>query len=983
MSAQDGERGSISNSVASQTEGVKRALVIGVSDYQADELKLNYADNDAALFKEYLSTIEQIPDERLSYLVDADAISINIMRELKKLMNESSKGDTVYIFFAGHGDVVDDFGGEEGFLLAADANEHQEYYGTQGVVPLKILNKVIDQVTAKEAKVVLVLDACRSGFLYKEGAQKNLETLNNNFQNSIKFLSCGPNQLSYESDDIKQGFFTHYLVLGLMGAADNMIQDNNIQYFELELFLDNNVKSETNDKQVPVVWNQKATEIFKAVNPEDKRIALEQIKSTSNIKNLLASRGVSNEIFKPVTLNPIIKQFNEALKKEDYNGNSTSAYELYHYALDKGLVGQDIIERMRYSLVSALSANAQLLINDYIGNAENLPNSSVFETKATYLGFCLNLLDKDDFSYNSLLTSKLFLEAYATIRSRNFSNYPIAKQKLKQALKIEERAAYIHNALGIILNHEEKYDEASFHYNRAKELIPSWSFPVNNLGTNYYETYHYSQANAFYLKALEMRGSNRTALNNLGAISKSQGKYHEAEQYYHKVNEISGGYSSTTLRNLGLLYKDRGNIKKAIEWFQKALEKDPTDVYTYYSYSAILNEHNIDAKRSEGFLKKAIQLEPYFSNGHAKYADLLRRYPRNEDSYKQADSLYDFAIKNDPYYEWSYAGRGWLYHKLKDKAKALASFEAGIKANPLNAKSYYYLAGYYNTGIKEKAKAVNYYKRAIEKDSFYLPAYRGLVNLYNGQDEEHKALTLLKEVIQWNTDAPDIWNLLGDTHFNLSDFVSAAEAYKKTITVDSTYAKGHSNLGYSQLQLGQYEAAVENFKLAVRFNPFQNNLEDYANLVLTEARKQNRKKELESTRTLLKLAYEMHENNKTAFALAEHYYLNGLSQLSKDIVSEYMKASVAKTWRIKMIELATKVEIDLKNKNKAAVFLEQLKEINPVPNVILEALILQIKGNKKLALEAIKTVNPLLLSTKYLKNKYSQGTILLIKNLSE
>lgn len=228
--SQPDERGSIANKIESSTEGVKRALVVGISDYHSDDMKLNFADDDAAFFKEYLSKVEEIPDERLAYLSDSDAISFNIMRELKKIMTETQSGDLVYLFFAGHGDVVDDFGDEEGFLLAADVNKNRNYYGTQGVVPLKIINRVITNVTEKGAKVVLVLDACRSGFLYKEGAQKNLKTFNNNFQNSTKFLSCGPDQLSYESKEIGHGFFTYYLILGLMGAADHLVQDKVVQW---------------------------------------------------------------------------------------------------------------------------------------------------------------------------------------------------------------------------------------------------------------------------------------------------------------------------------------------------------------------------------------------------------------------------------------------------------------------------------------------------------------------------------------------------------------------------------------------------------------------------------------------------------------------------------------------------------------------------------------------------------------------------------
>ena len=881
---QDEARGSIAKNISPATNGVKRALIVGISDYQSDAMKLNFADDDAAFFKDYLSNVEQIPDSRLAYLTDDEAISFNIMVELKKLMTESQAGDTVYLFFAGHGDVVDDFGDEEGFLLAADVNEDRNYYGTQGVVPLKIINRVITKVTEKGAKVILVLDACRSGFLYKEGAQKNLETFNNNFQNSTKFLSCGPDQLSYESKEIGHGFFTYYLVLGLMGAADHIVQDNKIQYFELEMFLDSNVKLETNDKQVPVVWNQKATDVFREITPFDKEFALNEIKNSSNVKNALASRGVSEvtEASESITENLVVQQFNEALSAQNYYGNNESALEVFYRGEKENLVAAEVSNRMRYTIVNALSSNAQLLINTYIGGAEVLPNGDTFISRAKDLEICLSLLDIDDFGYDRFLTSKLFLEAYSVIRSRNYSNYPLAKKKLEEALVIEDRAAYIHNALGIILNHEEQYELAQKHYDKAKELIPTWSFPVNNSGGNFLDKYQYRKAKNNYEKALELKGSYGTALNNLGVVSERQGEYHKAEFYYLRAKEVEQE-SATAIRNLGNLYRNRGNIRKAITFYKEALAKDSLDVYTYYSYSDLLNDNNINTEKAESLLKKAIKLEPYFSRGHAEYADLLRRYPRNENSLKEADSLYDFAIKNDPFYAWGYAGRAWLYHKQKQTDKALASFHKGIDVNSYKARPYYYLANYYGDGLKNNMKAEEYYKKAIAIDSFYLPAYEKLVSIYYKTDKTDKSLALINDLLKWNSDAPDAFNLLGRTYFARQEYNKAIDAFNQTLEIDSTYAKGYTNLSYSLAQTGNYKEAAVAFKSANKFNPYKNNVSTFVDLLLNEARKMNRENLSNDAEDLLVIANSMEFNLKSNFALAEHYYLNDESERANEL----------------------------------------------------------------------------------------------------
>jgi len=952
----EGARGSGAKKVGEKS-GVKRALVVGVADYNASSLKLNYADDDAVIFKDYLLEVEKIPEERLVSLIAHDSLptppeeeptSNNVLNELTKLMDETQQGDTVYFYFAGHGDVV-----------------------------------VISVVTNKGAKFILTLDACRSGFLYKEGTQKNLETFNNNFQHSTKFFSCKPEQFSLESGDIGHGYFTYYLVLGLLGAADNLVQDNNLQFFELSAFLANNVYKETNEKQSPIVWTQYFNEVFIPVNSKYKDIALNTLKASSGIKDIFAARGFEKAITENLSEIPIVKQFNKALKSEDYYGTKSSALELYKKAKNENLVKESVVKRMRNSLVNALSTNSQILINTYIGNAEVLPSSKVFITKAKYLEICLDLLEKDAFNYDRLYMSQLFLEAYAIIRAQNYSKYTIAKQKLKQALEIEDRAAYIHNALGIVLNHEEKYKEAKFHYKRANELIPSWSFPINNIGINYYDQHRYKEGETYLLEAIKLRGSYGTALNNLGAISESQGKYTAAENYYHKVGESKGGYSETALRNLGVLYEKKGNIKKALEYYELALEKNPNDVFTFYSLSELLIDEGIDVKRAEELLKNAIELEPYFSRGHAEYADFLRRYPKNEDSYKETLDLYDFAISNNPFYEWAYAGKGWLFHKQDLKDEALKSFEKGIASNSNKPKSYYYLANYYKNGLKDNIKSEEYYLKAIEKDTFYLPAYENLVELYNKSNQEEKSLDVLNKLVTWNADAPDIWNLLGNTHFDTGDFQKAAENYQKAIEVDSTYAKGFSNLAYSLMKTGKYSDASKAYKKAVQYNPYKNKLESFASLLLTEARKQNRNGNKNNAKTILEEAYYLVSNHETSFALAEYYYLNNNAKEAIKIANSIEVDALSKSRKLKHLELLTKIMVDLNLKKESQEYFTKFKAISPRPNNVLEALVKQTNKDKKGAKETFSKANVLMLRDKFLSKKFSADAINKIKQLQK
>ena len=152
--AQDDSRGSGGTSNAKAQSGNIHALIVGISDYNETDLQLDYADNDAILFKEYLTKAEGHPEDNIRLLINDDAIALNIVQQLKSIANKAETGDTVYLYFAGHGDVVNDFGKKAGFLLAADANANQEYY-SGGVIPLAFLNEtVLPNFTERNIKTI-------------------------------------------------------------------------------------------------------------------------------------------------------------------------------------------------------------------------------------------------------------------------------------------------------------------------------------------------------------------------------------------------------------------------------------------------------------------------------------------------------------------------------------------------------------------------------------------------------------------------------------------------------------------------------------------------------------------------------------------------------------------------------------------------------------------------------------------------------------
>jgi tetratricopeptide (TPR) repeat protein len=285
--------------------------------------------------------------------------------------------------------------------------------------------------------------------------------------------------------------------------------------------------------------------------------------------------------------------------------------------------------------------------------------------------------------------------------------------------------------------------------------------------------------------------------------------------------------------------------------------------------------------------------------------------------------------------------------------------------------------------LQEKVLAKELFEKSLQIDSFYMPAYKGLVSLLNSENNQDTSIKMLQKVIARNSQAPDLYALLGDTFYSKKEYEAAINNYQKAIVIDSTYAKGYTNLAYSKLITKEYENASKYFTLSAKYNPYKNKVADFSKLFLLQARREIRANNLEEGTTILEQAYTLDTNIETVFALTEIYYFSGEIDKKKALIEELKNFSVGKSWQIKKYELLSKIYIDLNDTKNARFYLDEMQKINPIATIILEALVLSINDKKKEAKEKLKMVNPLLLREQYLKRKYNNKTINTIKKLQK
>lgn len=134
------------------------ALVIGINAYHKVRPTLNYAVADARAVAAALPGLG-FPRENIRVLLDGEATKARIETILYRDFARMGPDDRLLVYFAGHGETLPIRGGEEGYLLPADADPQAL---PLTAIPMDDMRRIGQRLRAKHT--LFVMDACFSGF---------------------------------------------------------------------------------------------------------------------------------------------------------------------------------------------------------------------------------------------------------------------------------------------------------------------------------------------------------------------------------------------------------------------------------------------------------------------------------------------------------------------------------------------------------------------------------------------------------------------------------------------------------------------------------------------------------------------------------------------------------------------------------------------------------------------------------------------------
>ncbi len=221
------------------------AVVVGVSSY--DHMPtLKYTDDDAYRVYAFLRSPKggALEGDQISVLIDEAATKVKIIEAMRSTFAKAGPEDLIMLYFSGHG--------LNGAFLPID------FDGYNNRLDHETIKSILEESQAKYK--ICIADACHSGSLLamKGGTDQTIiesyyDQLAQAKAGTALIMSSKSQETSLESQGLRQGVFSHYLIKGLEGEADIQPRDRIVTIAELFEFINANVKAYTGKRQTPVI----------------------------------------------------------------------------------------------------------------------------------------------------------------------------------------------------------------------------------------------------------------------------------------------------------------------------------------------------------------------------------------------------------------------------------------------------------------------------------------------------------------------------------------------------------------------------------------------------------------------------------------------------------------------------------------------------------------------------------------------------------
>lgn len=634
--------------------GPVHAVMVGISKYQnlAAHEQLHYADADARMFAEFLRSDRGGAVQDVTTLID-DAATTSAIRNV--IAAKAKEPGTFVLLIAAHGVSIDTGPQKGSYIYTFDT--HPQYPKTTALSMAEIQDLLASRLEYT-GRVYIFMDVCHAGIIgsiptakVNQDAEDQLLGSNNN-PRTFGFLASAPGQYSYEDEGIGggHGVFSYFLVRGLNGSLDTGFQSKPLTVRPLFEYVRKQVMVATHSAQTP-------QERF-----------------------LTEMEPVFADWLKPSLEIPEWRPIDENKIRDIARKRTRTAEAPAGIPFQEDLAAIDPEDRAR---VRAENRGQQILLK-YLAGDEDPPARSEYEACARYFTEARGLTP----GVAVLAAKELFCRARGLLFDKE--RYAEATGLLERALRLDEDAAYAHNALGIAYLQQGKYERAILSLRDAIASAPYWAYPRHNLALAYSQLGQYDLAIRMYRQAMALAPSFSYLPYNLGLVYQQTNRRREAEAEYRRAIALTPAESPRRAKPytaLGLLQATAGGRKgraEAERYYQRAIDLKPaaSDETAARQNLALLWAQGGRLEDALGLWRANIALSPDDIVSRSSMAAALARAQRTDDAIAQYREI--LRVKSD--YLAARLSLADLLVKARHADEAVETLREGLRQSPGNPR---------------------------------------------------------------------------------------------------------------------------------------------------------------------------------------------------------------------------------------------------------------------------------------------------------
>jgi len=292
------------------------------------------------------------------------------------------------------------------------------------------------------------------------------------------------------------------------------------------------------------------------------------------------------------------------------------------------------------------------------------------------------------------------------------------------------------------------------------------------------------------------------------------GKIQEAEKFYTGILQSHPKHPGAN-HNMGVLAFGIGKAQEALLFFQTAVKEEPSIVQFRISHIEALMKLDkfsdaraaINQAHDKGIKGDAFdQLEQRINELDGNDTDVEDSRTSEKRSNILDTLTLDQAVK---------LARKKLKGGFSEEAKSL--YKDILVRFPKNKKA--------TDGVKVISSGLSGAASINQNPSS--EQLQPLINLYN-QGHNQQTLNQVTEMLKQFPGSLALHNICGAAHAGLGNFAAAIESYKKAIKINPNFAECYSNMGNALKDKGELDTAIESYKKAIKVNP--NFAEAYNNM---------------------------------------------------------------------------------------------------------------------------------------------------------